>query len=386
MVDTSDTAWQQAQLSFSQGGLELRCLSLHSSAAYIASRIASGYCSKQSTHLPHSIDLFNSSLSSIDALTIDTISTSMFTQKMLSCKLEDKLFTQLFNNASLPDRARLLSVSSRHSSAWLFVTPSLRLNLHLDPSEFQVAIKWWLGLPACQGQICPQCSSHSLDYFGHHALTGRKGPDVVTHHNRIRDTIFELCQLACLGAQLEARSSLGHEERQTRPADILVPNWKLGQHAAIDLSITSPLCHENIQVACVMTESAALWAEKWKHNTNDEKCRELGWVSIPLVVESYGCWGTKAQHFFSRLSGRLASRLNQPKSITTNQKYGGKPSQSCLPGHTLQILHGRVIFSVRFLCLMYIFDNNNNYNNKTLLHPGPNLWYYLSCKAGSIFI
>ena len=266
------------------------------------------------------------------------------------------------------------------------MTPSLRLNLHLDSSEFQVAIKWWLGLPACQGQICPQCSSHSLDYFGHHALTGRKGPDVVTHHNRIRDTIFELCQLACLGAQLEARSSLGHEERQTRPADILVPNWKLGQHAAIDLSITSPLCHENIQVACVMTGSAALWAEKWKHNTNDEKCRELGWVSSPLVVESYGCWGTKAQHFFSRLSGRLASRLNQPKSITTNQMYGGKPSQSCLPGHTLQILHGRVIFSVRFLCLMYIFDNNNNYNNKTLLHPGPNLWYYLSCKAGSIFI
>ena len=36
-----------------------------------------------------------------------------------------------------------------------------------------------------------------------------------------------------------------------------------------------------------MTGSAALRAEKRKHNTNDEKCRELGWVSIPLVVESY---------------------------------------------------------------------------------------------------
>ena len=76
--------------------------------------------------------------------------------------------------------------------------------------------------------------------------------------------------------------------------------------------ITSPLCHENIHVACVMTGSAALRAEKRKHNTNDEKCRELGWVSIPLVVESYGCWGTEAQRFFSRLSGQLASRFNQP--------------------------------------------------------------------------
>ena len=90
---------------------------------------------------------------------------------------------------------------------------------------------------------------------------------------------------------------------------------------AVDLSITSPLCHESIQVACVMTGSAALWAEKRKHNTNDEKCRELGWVSILFVVESYGCWGTEAQHFFSTLSGRLASRLNQPKSIPTDQMY-----------------------------------------------------------------
>ena len=58
---------------------------------------------------------------------------SGYYQCTMSCKLEDKLFTELFNNASLPDRARLLSVSSHHSSAWLSVTPSLRLNLHLDP-------------------------------------------------------------------------------------------------------------------------------------------------------------------------------------------------------------------------------------------------------------
>ena len=137
---------------------------------------------------------------------------------------------------------------------------------------------------------------------------------MVTHHNRIRDTVFELCQHACLGAQLEAGSSLGHEERQTRPADILIPNWELGEPAAVYLSITFLLCHENIQVACVMTGSATLRAEKRKHNTNDEKCRELGWVSIPLVVELYGCSGTEAQCFFSRLSGRLV--------ITTNQMYG----------------------------------------------------------------
>ena len=52
---------------------------------------------------------------------------------------------------------------------------------------------------------------------------------------------MQFCQRACLGVQLEAGSSLGHEARQTHPADVLVPNWELGKPAAIDLCVTSPL-------------------------------------------------------------------------------------------------------------------------------------------------
>ena len=32
-----------------------------------------------------------------------------------------------------------------------------RLGLHLQPSEFQVAIKWWLGLDTSGGLICSLC-------------------------------------------------------------------------------------------------------------------------------------------------------------------------------------------------------------------------------------
>eukprot|EP00731_Ephydatia_muelleri_P024447 Em0016g718a len=322
MVDTSDAAWQQAQLSLSRGGLGLHRLSLHSPAAYIASVVASDCSSPQSKHLLHAIDLFNASVPTTDELTITSITTSNLTQKLLSAKLEDQQFTKLFANASLPDRARLLSISSPHSSAWLSVTPSPRLNLHLDPSEFQVAIKWWLGLPVSQGQLCPQCMSHSLDQYGHHVLSCKNGPDVVSRHNRVRDTLFEFCQRACLGAQLEAGSSLGHEARQTRPADVLIPNWELGKPAAIDLCVTSPLNSNTLQVACVTPNSAAMQAEQRKHHSNDAKCEELGWVCIPLVVESYGSWGPEAQRCLSRLAGRLATQLGQPKSLTTNMIYG----------------------------------------------------------------
>ena len=153
--------------------------------------------------------------------------------------------------------------------------------------------------------------SHLVDHFGHHALSCKNGPDVVSCHNRIRDTLFEFCQCACLGAQLEASSSLGHEAWQTCPANILIPNWELGKPAAVDLCITSSLNYKTLQVACVMPGSAAMQAEKRKHHSSDAKCLELGWVCIPLVVESFGCWGPEAQQCsLSRLAGRLATKLN----------------------------------------------------------------------------
>ncbi|KAL5500200.1 hypothetical protein EMCRGX_G011719 [Ephydatia muelleri] len=59
-----------------------------------------------------------------------------------------------------------------------------------------------------------------------------------------------------------------------------------------------------------------LVAENRKHKYNDRKCEELGWVFIPLVVETYGCWGAAAVAAFSKLAGHLSTRLNQPESKT----------------------------------------------------------------------
>ena len=80
------------------------------------------------------------------------------------------------------------------------------------------------------------------------------------------------------------------------------------------LPLTCPSRQRYIQVASMTVGSAALVAENRKHNTNDRKCEELGWVCIPLVVETYGCWGAAAVAAFSKLAGRLSTRLNKPKS------------------------------------------------------------------------
>ena len=53
-----------------------------------------------------------------------------------------------------------------------------------------------------------------------------------------------------------------------------------------------------------------------RHNATDAKCTELGWVCIPLAVETYDCFGVEAQGSISWLAAaaRLALQLQCSKS------------------------------------------------------------------------
>ena len=88
--------------------------------------------------------------------------------------------------------------------------------------------------------------------------------------------------------------------------------------AAFDFTVTSPLVSSNSPEASV----TAFAAEERKHKSNDAKCTEFDWVSIPLAVETYGCWGTEAKWALSHLAPRLAIRQNCPKSVAIAALYG----------------------------------------------------------------
>ena len=298
-VDTSDHAWHQARLSLSRDGLGLRSLTQQSPAAYIASLCTLGFGPQSQHHLVSATQMFNSFLPPSEAINAETLMLTPVTQKSLSSKLDDYLF-------KVADKARLLSVSSPHASLWLSVTPSEGLGLHLDPSQFQVAIKWWLGLDLSYGSCCPLCPKIALDPLGHHAVTCKRGGDVVSRHNKLRDILAESCRRAHLGVQVEMGNNLTNHSH-TRPADLLVPNWVLGKPAAFDLSVTSPLNPTTLLEASVTTGVAALTTELKKHLSNDTKCKELDWVCVPLVVESYGAWGKEALESISQLASRLAT-------------------------------------------------------------------------------
>ena len=68
--------------------------------------------------------------------------------------------------------------------------------------------------------------------------------------------------------------------------------------------------------------AAAAASEQRKHIANDPKCQELGWVCVPLAVETYGNWGSEAHTTFTRLATRLAICVSLPKSKVTADLFG----------------------------------------------------------------
>ena len=182
-----------------------------------------------------------------------------------------------------------------------------------------MAIKWWLGLDTSCGSICPLCPGRVLDPLGH---TCKRGGDVVTRHKKLRDTLAETCRRAHLSVKVEAGSNHTKDHSHTHPADILVPNWSTGKLAAFDLSVTSPPNSNVLLEAGLAAGQAARATEQSKHDENDVKCKELGWICVPMVVEAYGAWGTEAMESFSLLASRLATSSNRAKAEVLAALYG----------------------------------------------------------------
>ena len=58
----------------------------------------------------------------------------------------------------------------------------------------------------------------------------------------------------------------------------------MSRTAALDVSITSPLNPITLLEAGVSATAAAQATEYRKHQVNDPKCSQLGWVYVPVVV------------------------------------------------------------------------------------------------------
>ena len=118
-------------------------------------------------------------------------------------------------------------------------------------------------------------SQHSIRTPGPPAVTCKKGGDVVTRHNRLRDVFVDFCHLAILGVQVEVGSTLTSNGSRSHPADAMVHEWIADRFAAFDFTVSSPLSVASLNQACTTSGSTPQAAEAHMHRANDPKCIAL---------------------------------------------------------------------------------------------------------------
>jgi hypothetical protein len=320
-IELNSEASAQCQLGLRNGGIGLRALVAHAPAAYIASSLKATTAprtERSKSYLSNAVQTYNTRLGNEAAATVDEILDKRPNQHDLSQNIEKAQFKNLFDAASTVTKTRLLSISAPQAHAWLTCIPSPGLGLTIEPEEMQVLLQWWLGLPLfTTSDTCGFCQA-VLDQQGQHAMTCRCDGDVVSRHNHIRNALFDMCSRALLSPQLEKGS---HATDQTRPADILIPNWSLATPAALDVRVINPLNNKFVSAASITQASTAALGEEEKHNNNDTKCKSLGWKCIPLVVEVFGCWGNEAHTAIRTVANKIAVQTRSTRAEVTQSMY-----------------------------------------------------------------
>ena len=141
-------------------------------------------------------------------------------------------------------------------------------------------------LIAHSGRRCPYCKSAILDIFGDHAVSCQGRGDIISRHDRVRDTIMTACLSANLSPVYEQKHIL--PENISRPGDVYLPIFIAGQPAALDVTITSPLQASPISDAARTCGFALTLAEDRKIGHYHQKCSDMGIHFIPLALETFG--------------------------------------------------------------------------------------------------
>ena len=108
-------------------------------------------------------------------------------------------FSSLLDSASdAKTKARLLSVSSSESGAWLGALPVPSLGTKLDNGSLRIALGLRLGVPIIVEHTCV-CGS-KVDVFGTQGLSCRRSGGCIPRHAAVNETIRRALVSCCFGA------------------------------------------------------------------------------------------------------------------------------------------------------------------------------------------
>uniref|UniRef100_A0A1X7UJE9 Transglutaminase-like domain-containing protein n=1 Tax=Amphimedon queenslandica TaxID=400682 RepID=A0A1X7UJE9_AMPQE len=110
----------------------------------------------------------------------------------------------------------------------------------------------------------------------------------------------------------------------SRPTDIFIPSWSLGQPAAMDVTVISLLQQLTLDRSASDRGYALLFAEERKNIVHFEDCRRNGIFFQPLAMETLGGWSQKAVSVLRSIGRHLGLRRGlDPLEVNNNDGDSG---------------------------------------------------------------
>jgi len=297
----------QVRRGTSTGGFGLRETCNHADAAYLASAMA---CSAAEGWDPSFLVGIQAAQTSYNKHVEPSAAVTSFVnvvpQRVLSRRIDALSYATEFDAATQTGKARLLSQSGPSASSWITVIPSRELGFAFTPREYVTLVKWWLGC-----EVAPECRTcaickQDVDDLGYHALVCKKSGGIVHRHNSLCKEFAAFCTGAYLCPSREVSFGQG-----TRPADVFIPSWDVGQPLATDFAVTHSLqpsyCSSAVMADSEWGAGSAAAAYARTHKVRGaEECARNGVLFRPMVVEVFGSWDPSALTLLHAISRQYA--------------------------------------------------------------------------------
>ena len=249
-----------------------------------------------------------------------------YLSKLLCTQKRDDILT----TCNKPVKARLSSLKSKGSSAWLKTKPNSK-NKRFSDSSFELACKFRCGIQIHQRPDLHCVCGNRADPYGHHFMSCPRLKTKTTRHNLIVQQTSSHCSRAGISNTMENHYPGGRVDISFFNLDELL------SHA--DVSVTHPLSKTYLDGAAAKAGSAAECREKRKadHYANVLPAAQN---LYPLVMESYGFIAPVFRTFLQRVSTAFERRFGEEGLVEFKVSFLDNLSCALQQGNALILEEG----------------------------------------------